>query len=92
MGEFQPVACLRSSWYNKAGVSAAPPGPWNLITSTFLKTKDNFIGVASSIKGGGLRTRALSLVTPVRPKIRALICPLFFPSPPAGLHLDIGFG
>jgi len=40
----------------------------------------------------GPRPVALSLVTPVRPRVRALICPLFFPPPAAGLHLDIGFG
>jgi hypothetical protein len=43
------------------------------------------------IRGGHL-TRAMSLFTPVRPEIRALLGPLFFPSLTAGLHLDIGFG
>ena len=40
----------------------------------------------------GLRPGALSLVTPIRPKIRPLLCPPFFSPYPAGLHLDIGFG
>ncbi|PIU54476.1 MAG: hypothetical protein COS90_00605 [Deltaproteobacteria bacterium CG07_land_8_20_14_0_80_60_11] len=72
--------------------SAEPSEPKNLITSTFFTVKDKVIGVAPLIKGGRLRTGAWSLVTPVRPKIRGQICPLFPPPRPAGLHLDIGFG
>jgi hypothetical protein len=38
------------------------------------------------------RPEALSLVTPVCPKIPAQTCPLFFPPRSAGLRLDIGIG